>query len=373
MNTEPMKQQEPKRHRRTPLACLILFGLALAAGVIHLIGSLSPAFSDGFNRIVSAPIRAALAYLTAPLPFSLAESVILLLPVIAVVLIVVFIRRIDRDPAAFLRCMCAVLSIPAVFYTLFVFSFGLGYHTTTLDEKLGLERTPVTAEELADTMEIVVARLNERSNSVLIAPEDGSLKPYTQEEAAALCRTSYAALSEAYDFLPVLNVPVKRIALSDLMTYTHISGVYTYFTGEANLNTNYPDFVNVFTTAHEMAHQRGIARENEANFMAYLVCITSDDLYMQYAGYLNMFEYLAEPLYGASPTLYGKAIADLNVRVRYDLECYRSFFDRYRDNVAADVSDAVNHTYLVMQGEKEGSRSYGLVVDLAVAYHKAEP
>ena len=121
-----------------------------------------------------------------------------------------------------------------------------------------------------------------------------------------------------------------------------------------------------------MAHQRGIARENEANFLAYLVCISSDDPYMQYAGYLNMYEYLASPLYSASPSLYGKAVGRLDVRVRYDLECYSDFFDRYRDNIAADVSDAVNDTYLVLQGT-EGSRSYGMVVDLAVAYHKNHP
>ena len=153
------------------------------------------------------------------------------------------------------------------------------------------------------------------------------------------------------------------------MTYTHISGMYTYFTGEANLNTNYPYFVNVYTTAHEMAHQRGIARENEANFLAYLVCIGSEDLYMQYSGYLNMYDYLASPLYMASPELYYEVVQSLDSRVRYDLQCYSEFFDKYRDNAAAEVSDAVNNTYLVLQGTAEGTRSYGMVVDLAVAYH----
>ena len=118
-----------------------------------------------------------------------------------------------------------------------------------------------------------------------------------------------------------------------------------------------------------MAHQRGIARENEANFIAYLVCIASDDPFMQYSGYLSMYEYLVAPLYSASPELYQKLTAGLDIRVRYDLQCYSQFFDKYRDNVAADVSDTVNDTYLKIQGTAEGSRSYGMVVDLAVAYH----
>ena len=53
--------------------------------------------------------------------------------------------------------------------------------------------------------------------------------------------------------------------------------------------------------------------------------------------------------------------------MRGELRAYSMFFDKYRDTVVADVSEAVNNTYLVIQGT-EGTRSYGMVVDLAVAY-----
>ena len=55
------------------------------------------------------------------------------------------------------------------------------------------------------------------------------------------------------------------------MTYTHISGIYTFYTGESNININYPDFVVASSATHEMAHQRGVARENEANFVSFVV------------------------------------------------------------------------------------------------------
>ncbi|MBQ5354550.1 MAG: DUF3810 family protein, partial [Clostridia bacterium] len=131
---------------------------------------------------------------------------------------------------------------------------------------------------------------------VMILYEDGSVRPYSHKETVRLCLDSYASLTDRWDFLSKLDAPVKELVSSPLMTYTHISGMYTFFTGEANLNTNYPYFVNVYTTAHEMAHQRGIARENEANFMAFLVCINSPDPYMKYAGYLNFYEYLISAL-----------------------------------------------------------------------------
>ena len=47
---------------------------------------------------------------------------------------------------------------------------------------------------------------------------------------------------------------------------------------------------------------------------------------------------------------------------------YSEFFDKYRDAKAGEVSSAINNAYLVANGNPAGTKSYGLVVDLAVAY-----
>jgi len=352
-----------------PIVCLPIYLLTLAAAVCHILFIFRQDFADWFNENISAVCRSVTAHLTGWLPFSLAETIILSLPVTMICLFVVSVRKANRSGRHLVRVIAGLLALLAVLYSLFVFTFAAGYRGSTLDKKLGLERKDVTAQQLYDTTMIVVNNLNALSFSVPMVEGVGSVRLYSHADTVALCENSYKTLAEAYDFLPVLKAPVKQIALSPLMTYTHISGMYTYFTGEANLNTNYPYFVNVFTTAHEMAHQRGIARENEANFMAYLVCITSGELYMEYSGYLNMYEYLSSALYSASPDLYYDALGKLSSRVRYDLQCYSEFFEPYRNSTAAQVSDTVNDTYLKLQGTKEGSRSYGMVVDLAVAYH----
>ena len=49
------------------------------------------------------------------------------------------------------------------------------------------------------------------------------------------------------------------------------------------------------------------------------------------------------------------------------MHSYRTFFEKYRDTVVSQVSESVNNAYLVIQGT-EGTKSYGMVVDLAVAY-----
>jgi hypothetical protein len=151
------------------------------------------------------------------------------------------------------------------------------------------------------------------------------------------------------------------------MTYTHISGVYTFITGETNLNINYPDYVVAYSGAHELAHQRGIAREDEANFVAYLACASSDDDYLRYSGYLSLYRYVASALSAADRELYIETASGLDSRVTAEMAAYSAFFDKYRENTVADVSDKMNDTYLTAQGTA-GSRSYGMVVDLAVAY-----
>lgn len=351
-----------------PTASMIFVLLAVIAGIVHLACIGSEAFADFFNLRVSGLFRQALGMLTAWIPFSLAECIVFASPCILVTIYVICVRKSARGTRYFIRCIAGLLSVILLVYAMFVFVFAAGYRGTTLDRKMELDTENIAKEDLYNAMYFVRDRLNELADEVAFVENTGSVRPYSHEETVKLCLQSYDKLEEELGFINNFPSTVKQLVVSDLMTYTHISGMYTFFTGEANLNTNYPYFVNVFTTAHEMAHQRGIAREDEANFIAYLVCINSDDPYMQYSGYLSMYEYLITPMRKASKTLYGDVVGGLDERVKYDLTCYSRFFDKYRDNTAAKVSDTVNNTYLTMQGT-EGTVSYDLVSELAIAYH----
>lgn len=325
-------------------------------------------FADFFNENISTVFRKILAYVSAVFPFSLAEAALFCSPVLIFLVLRALFKYMDTHEHGFTRSLVTLTSVLVFLLSVFVINFGAGYRTATLDEKLGLEVGDVSTDELYDTALYVTKQLNMLADDVTFA-DDGSVRGYTHDDTVELAYESYEKLCESVDFIDNFKAPVKRLAISPLMTYTHISGVYTFFTGEANLNFNYPEFVNVYTIAHEMAHQRGIARENEANFIAYLVCIGSDDAYMRYSGYLNMFEYLVAAI--PSSDRVREIYSYLDSRVYFDLVQYSNFFDKYRDSTASSVSGAVNDTYLQSQGT-EGTKSYGMVVDLAVAYHKGD-
>ncbi|MBQ7397658.1 MAG: DUF3810 domain-containing protein, partial [Clostridia bacterium] len=227
------------------------------------------------------------------------------------------------------------------------------------------------ADDLYETAELLREHINRETESILYTEEGFSHMPYSLETMNAKLNETYAAFCDDHDFISHVDGRVKPVLISEAMSYMHITGVYSFFTGEANLNVNFPDYTLPFTAAHEMAHQRGIAREDEANFIAFLVCISSDDAYIRYSGYLNMYEYVASSLYSADPELYFEARGQLPMTVRYEMSAYSKFFDKYRDSVAGEVSGTINDLYLKGNGT-EGTRSYGLVVDLAVAYDKKQ-
>ena len=354
-----------------PMPARILFVIGAVAGILQLLFMASPTFSDFYNRYPGAYIRGLFATLTGWFPFSLAETILMMLPLIVGVMIWVIVRVSKGTLRQMVSLTLSMLAVLSFFFSSFVLSFSAGYRGTTLDQKLGLNRQKVTAEELDTTARVILTELEALRPQIEFQYGSASIMPYDLRNMNHKLQEAYKKAAERYDFLPVFRSTVKQVVLSEPLTYTHISGVYTYFTGESNLNVNFPDYTLPYTAAHELAHQRGIAREDEANFVAFLVCLQCDDSYIRYSGYMSVYEYVISALYKADKDRYNTLLQETDLAFRYEMIAYNAFFDKYKDNVAANVSGAINNSYLQSQGQTAGSRSYGMVVDLTVAYYKA--
>ena len=348
----------------------VLCGIAVLALILYIVAVISPAFSNAYNSSVGAAVRAFLSWLTSWIPFSLAEILIFSIPLVIVFIGLYAYRYRCESWRSTLVFLATILSVFSIFFSLFAIGFGVGYHTDPIDRRLGIEAQEVSNDALYETAVWLAQEVNSAANGVSFGENGFSVMPYELEGLNDRLLDAYDPVCDAYPFIQRLDSSVKPVLASKLLSYTHITGIYTYFTGEANVNVAFPDYTLPFTAAHELAHQRGIARENEANFVAFLVTVESDDAYIRYSGYLNLFEYVTNALYRADSARYIEVIRMLDKRVIGELVAYSEFFDTYRDSVVADLSDAVNDTHLKLHGNKEGSASYGLVVDLAVAYHK---
>lgn len=353
---------------KLPKFSYVFFGIAIFSAILYIIAISNVEFANFFNRYVSSVVRGTIASITNVIPLSLAELTLISSPLILFVIIKYASKKyVDSWRSVGIFCV-AVLSALALFFSVFIFAFGIAYYSSSLDIRLDLDKREVSAQELADTANWLIEQVNAEIQQVDFEENGGSIMPHTLRSMNNKLLSAYDSLSDKYDFIPRLRSYIKPIILSEPMTYTHISGVYTFFTGEANLNTNGPDYSLVFTTAHELAHQRGIAREDEANFIAFLVCTESSDSYIRYCGYMNLCEYVLNALYNANRDLWKETYLKLDERAISEMIAYNKHYEKYRDNVVGEISGAINDAYLQANGT-QGTVSYGLVVDLAVAYY----
>lgn len=180
------------------------------------------------------------------------------------------------------------------------------------------------------------------------------------------------ALAERYPALArPLYSPPKPVLFSELMSYADIAGMYFPFTVESNINTDGPFFTIPATMGHEMAHQCGFMREDEANFIAYLACKQSDDALMRYsrlpAGVRQRRIGAEEGGPGGGEGDRLGAVGGGAARSRQRAEHWAQY-----EGPIQDVSNAANDTYLKANDQADGMRSYGRMVDLLLAEQRAE-
>lgn len=184
------------------------------------------------------------------------------------------------------------------------------------------------------------------------------------------CKKAMNRLGERYDSLSGFYPNAKAVIASEGMSYMKILGMYAPFTIEANYNANAPDFAKPFTVCHELSHLKGFMREDEANFIAYLACTGSDNVYLQYAGWVYALIYAANALYSAAGAeIYSELMSYADNRIKAELKANSEYWKKYETPVAT-VATTVNDTYLKSQGQSDGKKSYGRFVDLMISYEK---
>ncbi len=362
-----LKQKGIIRPYTVTVAAVFLFAV-----IIYTVSRFFVPFAEFWARYPSQGIRMALGTLTGWIPFSLAETFVISLPVLAAAFVIYSNRKMaaDESARAFWGCIMPIVSFMLIIASIFLLGFGPCYFRRPLEDNLGLDRSGVTAQRLYDASEWLCTELDGISDGIAYRADGLSAMPYSYYELSAKMNDAFAEYASKADYISSFRTLAKPVVLSEPMTYTHISGVYTFFTGEANVNVNYPDFNTPFTMAHEMAHQRGIAREDEANFVAFLVCMESDDEYIRYSALTNMLQYMGNALYSADSSLYSKLYgSSYPDNVKAEFRAYSLFFDKYRDSGVSNVVENVNDTFLGSQGQTHGTKSYGLVVELFTSYY----
>ena len=81
-------------------------------------------------------------------------------------------------------------------YGMFVMTTAVAYNSSTLDKKLGLEQKKVSVDELKETAEYMIEKMNEDLDDVKFRYAGSSVMPYSVSEMNDKLLEAYDKLSE---------------------------------------------------------------------------------------------------------------------------------------------------------------------------------
>ena len=368
-----MEQTTTKKSvfRLAPGRHILLF-VSAALIALHLLTRRSYALNRWLSGHVIRPVHRALSIATAKLPFSVAEALIGLAAAAIVVYIIFSViklitqrNRAERVYIILVTLACAGLAVYAGFCLL----WGVYYYGDDFARQSGLKTEPVSAEEL-ETVTAYFARLCndyagkvKRDASGCCASDRGMILRRSPEV--------YAKAEERYPCLRGPAVPAKGVYFSRVMSYTDFTGFFFPFTAEANVNMDFPPALFASTVAHELAHQRGVAKEQEANFCAVMASLLYGEPDYCYSACLLAYTHLGNALCSADHAAWERIYETLDASVLRDFAASRSYWQQFETPVQT-VSNTVYENFLYSYDQDLGLKSYGACVDLLVNYYYGE-
>ncbi|MBQ1786986.1 MAG: DUF3810 domain-containing protein [Turicibacter sp.] len=352
------------------------FIIILTAFITYLLRHLFSYFPQFIETYYSKRINKwfiqILSQLTGLFPFSIFEILIYLIVIGLLGLILYYLIRIYHEKqkwgSLMFQFLLNLFTSICLGYTLFVWFWGINYHRPSLEVNFGLQQGYYHETDLVNLYTHLIKQSNkarlfvqENEQGVFIANGD-------YHDIFSRASVGYDVASKTYPILAGDYGEPKPILASSLMNYTNITGIYSPFTAEANVNIAVPDSTLLFTTMHEMAHQRGYASENEANFIAFITCIHHTDTDFIYSGYLSALRYTNIALSKVNHQALMTLNEQLNEGVKRDLRYLNEFWAQY-DGKVEKTFNTMNQTYLTLNGVIDGVQSYGRVVDLLLTYY----
>lgn len=349
---------------------LLLFPLAL---IINYVAGLNPHFIEKYySTAINRFTIEILSFITNLIPFSLYEITIITAITGFISYLIYTVLSICGHKASFkigagnFLLNCGV--VLSVAYFLFIILWGLNYNRVPLYEGMNMTNEKHTVKELGELYEYLIDKTNGLREETDIDANNIATVTGGYQSVLDRANLGYEAASKEFSVLEGAFGTPKKLLFSEFFNYTGITGIYFPYTAQAGVNVNAPLMTVPATTLHEMAHQRGFAREDEANFIAFLVSTMHPDKDFQYSGYILALSNTANALYKEDPELYKELNLKKSEAIERDRQYRINFWDKYSGKIEK-VSSKVNDTYLKSNGVSDGEKSYGRMVDLLLDYY----
>lgn len=328
-----------------------------------------------YNQSWYPVISNAVGFLPSRVDFSVAEWLVVLFLLFCFGYIGYYVRKVilgkERRGMIAYRGLAGGAAIFSIMYFWYTVLGGLNYHRYSFTHYIGYSVEQYGEGELEQLCKSLADDLNRVRKQL---GEDIDLFTPGQEDFNYYAKRSVVAIQMLAGQYPVLyrslySTP-KPVLLSNLMSYAGIVGIFFPFTLESNINVNVPFFILPMTMAHELAHQCGFMREDEANFIAYLACKQLDDPKMLYSGLFLAFDHSISTLERVNPEMASEIMSGLSQKVQRDITQHEQYWTRH-ESIITNISTTVNDMYLKVNKQTDGVDGYARMVDLLLAEQRA--
>ncbi len=253
----------------------------------------------------------------------------------------------------------------AFVYSIFYLFWGINYGRKGIAYQLQLTDISYDSSDLLAIQNLLLQKVNTTRMAMVSNHEKFPSTTGLIKEA----KKSYEEAHKKFPFLKYDDLSVKSSLYGTLGDYLGFTGYYNPFTGEAQINTTVPEMLQPYIATHEMAHQLGYAKENEANFVGYLAAVNSPDTLFHYSAYLDLFLYANREVFFLDSVSSQNALKQLVPPVKKDLLVIRQF-DLDHQSVFEPLINWMYGNYLKLNNQPKGLHSYNAVVGMLIAYYK---
>lgn len=309
------------------------------------------------------------------IPISLGELVLIfIVPALIFLTIKLIIKAKKSAPHSFSCVLNSLLSffifVGFVFFV-YVIACGASYNRYTFTTFSGLTVEKSSISELEGLCNKLAGEANELRAGLAKEDEEGAFdSSYTNSELADFAKDAYDKLADEYPVLDGIYPAPKKVIHSRFMSEFNITGVFFPWTAEANVNTDIADYSVPSTMCHELTHIRGFMREDEANYLAYRACLCSDEPELRYSGIMLALINAGNALYDADRDAYNKLWGTYSEGVATDLIKNSEYWKQFKETTLSEVGNKMNDTYLKLNDQEDGIKSYGRMVDLLLAEYR---
>ncbi len=254
--------------------------------------NISPFIAENvYSKGIYPFLALAMGFITDIVRFSITELLIVVSVLAIIVRFILVIYRLIRRQRTFknvlLHFLRQLFIVISVIFVWFYFMWGFNYFRVSFEEKSDTISLEIKSDKMNEMFENTMLKIIDKVNELYFSniARGESFEKTEQVVNEALFNTI-----KTLDKIEIRPAKKVKVSMTNALEQFTI-GVISPFLLESHVSKELISAEIPFILAHEKSHLYGYAHETEANYIAFITCVTSKDVYLKYSGLSQILRY----------------------------------------------------------------------------------